>query len=300
MKSKIIFRKKMNVSFVHLIKLAIAGYTRGLEVGFASREKKKAIFAHDSIGRYINLFGGYEREELDILFDFLAPLDVEFKNSLALDIGANIGNHAMYFSDHFQRVIAFEPNDDVFYLLKFNADQCENVTAEKIGLGDESGNFILREVSGNMMASWIEKVPVETDRKTYSIKVERLDDKDLDNVKFIKIDVEGFEINVLKGAARTIEDQKPIILFEQHAKDFLNDSSPSIQFLEDLDYEICWLEGGRVLSNSWFSQGLGAIRAFFLGYDHRIVFGGRVPARTHSFLLAVPKKSGLLKNLKSI
>ena len=120
MKSKIIFRKKMNVSFVHLIKLAIAGYTRGLEVGFASREKKKAIFAHDSIGRYINLFGGYEREELDILFDFLAPLDVEFKNSLALDIGANIGNHAMYFSDHFQRVIAFEPNDDVFYLLKFN------------------------------------------------------------------------------------------------------------------------------------------------------------------------------------
>tara|TARA_B100002019_G_scaffold192423_1_gene166430 strand:+ start:7678 stop:8649 length:972 start_codon:yes stop_codon:yes gene_type:complete len=296
LKTNIIYKKKIKVSFGHLIKLAIAGYTRRLEIDFASQKRKKAIFAHDSIGRHINLFGGYENDELAILFDFLSPLGEDFKKGLALDIGANIGTHAMYFSDYFKEVLAFEPNSDVFYLLKFNSNQCQNVSVENIGLGDKAGDFVLQEVTGNMMASWISEEPPDVSKKTYSIKVERLDDKNLESIKLIKIDVEGFEINVLKGALKSIEKNKPIILFEQHSKDFSNDSSPSIKFLENLDYEICWLDGGRVLSHSWFAQGLGAIKAFFFGYDSRIVFGGNVPVRTHSFLLAIPKESSLLKN----
>jgi hypothetical protein len=129
-----LFSKKMRVSLDYLVKLAIAGYTRKLEIEFAESEKKKAIFAHDAIGRYINLFGVFEREELDFVFEFLAPLDCEFKKGLALDVGANIGNHAMYFSDYFYQVKAYEPNGDCFQILKFNASQCDNIIPENIGL----------------------------------------------------------------------------------------------------------------------------------------------------------------------
>ena len=67
-------------------------------------------------------------------------------------------------------------NGDVFELLKLNARQCGNVEPHMIGLGDVAGSFVLKEVKGNMMASWIDKISSETDRKTYQIEVKRLDD----------------------------------------------------------------------------------------------------------------------------
>ena len=79
-----------------------------------------AVFAHDYIGASINQFGVFEGEELDILFDFLEPLHSSFRAGTALDIGANIGNHSIYFADHFRTILAFEPNPTAFALLSFN------------------------------------------------------------------------------------------------------------------------------------------------------------------------------------
>ena len=214
-KINVVFSRKIKTTVADLIKLAIAGYTRKLEVEFANRSHTKtAIFAHDAIGRYINLFGVFEGEELDFLFDFLDSKKHNFLNGLALDVGANIGNHSIYFSSKFNKVIAFEPNADVYELLKFNASQCQNVFPEMIGLGDVEGDFVLKEISGNLMASWIDKNSDLTDRKTYKIKIKTLDKLNLPEVKFIKIDVEGYEIEVLKGGIDLILRDQPIILFE--------------------------------------------------------------------------------------
>ena len=65
------------------------------------RPERIAIFAHDYIGIQINQFGIYEKDELQTLFRFLEPLFEEFQNSEALDIGANIGNHSLYFQKYF-------------------------------------------------------------------------------------------------------------------------------------------------------------------------------------------------------
>ena len=64
----------------------------------ARRLRKKyppmAVFAHDYIGAYINVFGMYERD----LLESLVPLIERYgKDSAVLDVGANIGNHAVFF-----------------------------------------------------------------------------------------------------------------------------------------------------------------------------------------------------------
>jgi hypothetical protein len=59
---------------------------------------------YDSIGQAIILNGFYERELLQGMCSLV--LD---KNSIALDVGANIGNHSLFFSNNFDSVISFEP-----------------------------------------------------------------------------------------------------------------------------------------------------------------------------------------------
>ena len=116
----------------------------------AERNRKMAIFANDLIGISINQFGVYEKEELDILFDFLTPLKETLAAGTCLDIGANIGNHSLYFAPIFAAVHSFEPHPATFRLLEFNVGDSENVIPHNFGLGDTKGSFTLRENPTNL------------------------------------------------------------------------------------------------------------------------------------------------------
>jgi hypothetical protein len=107
------------------------------------RDYKIATFANDLIGIDINTFGIYEKEELEMLFEFLSPLEKIFEDGTAFDVGANIGNHSMFFSKKFKRIHSFEPHPSTFYILNFNTNQLKNISTHNIGLGDESGIFKL-------------------------------------------------------------------------------------------------------------------------------------------------------------
>jgi len=64
MTNNILYSMRKRVSASELVRLGIAGYMRKFEIDFSSSsDKKKAIFAHDAIGRYINLFGCFEKDE---------------------------------------------------------------------------------------------------------------------------------------------------------------------------------------------------------------------------------------------
>src|SRR6187549_848900 len=86
-----VFETKRSRGLRHLIELAMVEYA--IEVSHrlnAKRNRKMAIYAHDLIGISINQFGVYEKEELDVLFDFLTPLKETFAAGTCLDVGANI------------------------------------------------------------------------------------------------------------------------------------------------------------------------------------------------------------------
>jgi len=248
-----------------------------------------AVFANDLIGITINVFGVYEKEELDTLFDFLQPLRDVFSRGVALDIGANIGNHTLYFSRRFRFVHAFEPNPTTYYLLKFNVSGLPNALAHNVGLGDEKGVFKLFENPTNAGGSTI--VSGETTEDAVDVVVERLDDCELDRdgLCFIKLDVEAFEANVIRGGSGVISRHEPLIVMEQHASEFIDDTTPSISLLKDLGYRFCWHQAGTD-SRNWLLRRLFNVGEIFLGRSHRIVTGERVPKGEYSLLIAVPPR----------
>ncbi|MFL9960553.1 FkbM family methyltransferase [Paraburkholderia sediminicola] len=257
------------------------------------RGHKMAVFANEHIGGFIHVFGVFEQEELDVLFNFLEPLRDVFRAGMALDIGANIGNHSLYFAKIFNAVQSFEPDPSTFYLLKFNSSFRKNITAYNIGLGDSKGTFKLSEALKNMGASVIvtDQVRAEAGVDCVDVQVERLDDLDYrdEGPCFIKMDVEGFEPKVLQGGLRTITKYWPLIVLEQHESDFTDGNSKSISILKDLGYKFCWHQSG-VSSRNTLIRHLFNIKEMFIGRTHKVVTAEIVPAGNYAMLIAVPPR----------
>lgn len=254
------------------------------------RGGRMAIFANEHVGIQINQYGVYEIQELTVLFDFLKPLGNAFAGATVIDAGANIGNHSLYFSRYFKHVLAFEPNPSTYRLLAFNTELVENIGIVNQGLGDEPGTLMLVEDSMNMGASSIVRKAGAEDRQI-PVQIETLDKAtaDIDAIEMIKIDVEGFEINVLRGAGELIARHQPIIVFEQHAKEFHDGTTESLSFLRELGYRFCWHQKGSATGVRALSK-LVDIREYFSGVQHRIVFDDQVPVKNHSMLIAVPAR----------
>lgn len=131
----------------------------------------------------------------------------------AIDIGAHIGTHTLSMSNFVGnkgRVIAFEPQIKLYSELVMNMllNKCQNVTAYRCALGDTFESIEMSPaVAGNEGGTRIGKGGDTAEMIT-------LDSLNLDNVSFIKIDVENFEYEVLIGAEQTIRRNRPYIILE--------------------------------------------------------------------------------------
>lgn len=136
-----------------------------------------------------------------------------------IDIGANIGNHTLYFIKecHVNSVYSFEPQKDIFSILKKNImynHASERCRLYNVALGNSKGKGNMASNRYNTGGACL----ITND--TGNVDVCRLDDFTFDNVDFIKIDVEGYEYNVLAGAKKTINTHKPLIYVEIFEKNF--------------------------------------------------------------------------------
>lgn len=280
-----------NHSLGHLINLRMARHlTHMASQHQVSRQHRMAIFANDLIGIQINQFGLYERDELALLFEFLKPLLPAFAKGTALDIGANIGNHALYFGKRFQQVHAFEPNPHTFELLRFNAQWSPHVQVHPFGLGNERGAFDLIENSTNVGGSSI-LIGDKGRDNVVSINIQTLDESAIDTTDlcFVKIDVEGFEAQVIQGGAHTLRLRQPVVVLEQHASELVDGSSPSLKLLAGLGYRFCWQEH-TPMARTWMGRRLDDLKHIAFGMQQRVVTGTTVPSINHSMLIAVPER----------
>jgi len=288
---KKIYQSKSKRTVSHFANNKMASYltARSQEL-FAFRGQRMAIFANDYIGILVNQFGIFEREELDSLFEFLCPLAEQFKGATALDIGANIGNHSIYFSRSFSAVHAFEPSPVTFDLLTINSRFSTKITPHNLGLGDQRGTFRLVESPTNVGIASIKFSDV-TGGVAIDITVERLDDLELDlsRLEFIKIDVEGFEANVVRGGSRVIKERQPLIVLEQHASEFTGGTTETISLLAQLGYRFCWQEK-KPASRFWLLRRLRELGEVLFGHSFVMLSGDRVPPRNHTMLVAVPPR----------
>ena len=137
-----------------------------------------------------------------------------------LDVGANIGCTSLLFSDLGQQVISFEPLDRTYDLLQKNISRSNknNIKTLPFALGDENKEAEIYFTDVNRSTAFILDRTSRDDSEIASIKVKRLDDLfpeiGMDRLDFIKIDVEGYELRVLKGAKKTIQQYRPIVQME--------------------------------------------------------------------------------------
>ena len=248
-----------------------------------------AIYAHDYIGIQINSYGVYEHEQLNHLFTYIKKLDEKLTNSTVIDIGANIGNHSLYFSEIFNKVVAFEPNPNTYELLQFNTRSKTNVSTFCLGLGDEIGTFHLTLTPTNLGSCYISEEPDDV-LNHIPVSVDRLDNimDNSEKIGLIKIDAEGFEEKIINGGYKIIKKHRPIIVFEQLEREIENGSSPVISQIRQLGYKVLWRQASMT-SNNWLIKRLINAHNFFFGKKFCIVSGDSVPKMDHSLLLAIPE-----------
>jgi FkbM family methyltransferase len=214
------------------------------------------IFSFDHIGLSLNTEGRYENSSLFLVEEFIDKKIPKAKDKIALDIGANIGNHSIFFAKKFKKVYAFEPNPVTYEVLKINckyAAEHRNVMPFNFGLSDMEGSLPFFINPSNIGGSAIIGENYPSIKGSIQINVKTLDQinklKDV-SIALIKIDVEGHELNVLKGAKNTILRQLPAILFEQQASEIIDGTSSVIEYLDKLGYEFFTIKKSFYFGNN--------------------------------------------------
>jgi FkbM family methyltransferase len=165
---------------------------------------------HDAIMQYHIKGQFYEKEELDLIASY-------FKGGgVFVDIGANIGNHCVYISKLLpsSKILAFEPNQTAIAILRTNLllNRCENVDTRFLGiaLGSREGRVSGRTPDPNNLGH-----TVYAENLSGDVRVSDGDSLLLEEpIEFIKVDVEGMEIEILAGLRQTIRRWQPNLFIE--------------------------------------------------------------------------------------
>lgn len=127
-----------------------------------------------------------------------------------VDAGANIGNHAAYWSAFVphEAILAFEPEPENFALLVRNLAHDPSAFCYRAALSDRAGTTrMVIDTQNRGRTRIVEDGPLE-------VRCFRLDALGLDGVTLLKIDVEGHQAPVLGGAIETLERCRPTVLVE--------------------------------------------------------------------------------------
>lgn len=177
----------------------------------------------------------------------------------AVDVGGNEGYYAGRLAQLCPRVHSFEPIPWLAESLRRKL--ARTVTVHEYALSNQRGTAILRipyrgDVELHGSATLDEHNPLEDHIgvRTVTCKLERLDDVLREPVGFIKIDVEGHELPVLKGADELLRRDSPVLLIESEFRH--NPEAPGHIFrhLGERGYEGFFLDRGRMCSVASFEM----------------------------------------------
>jgi len=140
-----------------------------------------------------------------------------------LDVGANIGLTTLLHSRLADTVHAFEPSPTTFELLRENIARAgvQNVELHNVGLGEQPGSFELTFAPQNRSGAFVsDQTQASTGHTVERIQIatmdQRVDAARIGKVDLIKIDVEGFELHVLRGGRQTLARDRPAVVLEMN------------------------------------------------------------------------------------
>lgn len=177
---------------------------RLLALSFLPRRWRRAVMER----RYVREIETNGEAELPYLRHLLA------RGDLAVDVGCNLGVYTYEMSRVCGRVIAFEPNPRLARLV--DGLGLKGVEVRQAAASDSAQQaelFVPKGRFGFAMASLRPSASVNNHGERISVSTQRLDDIE-GNVRFVKIDVEGFEEQTLLGADTLLATKQPICLIE--------------------------------------------------------------------------------------
>jgi FkbM family methyltransferase len=187
------------------------------------------------IGRSLREYGEYSELEMEMLGRFLKPGDI------VLDLGANVGAHTLYFAHQVGptgRVIAFEPQRVVFQTLCANValNSLTNVWALQAGAGESEGQTRLPPLDYSRSDNF-GAVSLDSAGEGEPVPVRTVDNLELASCAMLKVDVEGWEVQVLRGAKATLACCQPLLYMENHNA---HQAEALIAQVQEVGYRIHW------------------------------------------------------------
>jgi FkbM family methyltransferase len=184
--------------------------------------------------------GEPEYRLLDVLVD---------RRRNAVDAGANKGTYTYALAKLAKHVWAFEPNPKMFDILRRSA--AANVTASMMALSDrsESAEFRvprMRKGGFSNQGGSLSTTKITQNYAAVAVETRRLDDLALDDIGFVKIDVEGFEQEVLDGARETIRRSRPTMLIEMEERYTKVPMDAALRRVLDLGYAGMFMARGTL------------------------------------------------------
>lgn len=158
-----------------------------------------------------------------------------------VEVGGNIGNHTIYFSAicDAKSVLVFEPNEPAFNILQKNValNGCKNVKLVRAGVAERSGRGSVSASDQQNLGGTM--VDFDDNGEFPLVSLDDVIDLKAD---FIKIDVEGMALGVLRGAHKFLDQNKAVIMIElwdaeiEPAKNFLSSIGYFVDKVYGADY----------------------------------------------------------------
>ncbi len=181
---------------------------------------------------FFNLKIGYQEAQRNRALSFVEDFGV------AIDCGAHVGLWSRDLSNFFENLYCFEPVKEFFECLELNI-KSKNTKLFNLGLGETKieKKVVITKSSGNsgLSRTITDYYNVKKEDEIQNIKLIDLDSLNLNKVDFIKIDVEGLGLQVLKGMTNTLTICNPVVcieLFEQLEK------GEQIKFMHSFGYDL--------------------------------------------------------------
>ena len=201
------------------------------------------------VGKSLDVYGEYSEGEVE----FFAR--VVGRGDLVIDVGANIGAHALWFAKATAptgAVMAFEPQRLLFQTMcaNFALNNIINAMAFWQAAGEQPGRIAVPVIDprtpNNFGALELGKY-----EKGDQIPVIRIDDLGVPRCRLLKVDVEGMELSVIKGATRTIQQFRPVLYVENNRTHL---SADLVRYIATLGYDQYWHRPPLFNPNNFFGN----------------------------------------------
>ena len=226
---------------------------------FSSGYPAMYVYPRDTAGWATISYGVWERWNIEssvVLIEKLSKLSEyqKIKNSrptLALDVGANLGIYTINLAKKFDKLVAVEASPIVSKVLEANilTNQLEeNVDLKVIALGDDEK---AHEMNVNLSSSGLSSFQAVTTGKIKKVRIQMYRGDTLLKANypdhcltFIKCDVEGYELNVMRGLKNRLQQDFPLIQIEHDGRN--PQAAEVLQFLHSLGYHHMYARDGII------------------------------------------------------